>query len=374
MTRLPRVEIVIGVHNDRRPIERAVASALRTQASVLVTVVSHNHPAELVRDRLAPLADERVRILELHDRVRSPGSAYNYGLNVAVGEFVGVLGSDDELATDALDQWLALADRVKADVVVAPVWRVGGGAVPAPRVRVGRTTNLDGERDRLFERTAPLGIWRRERFGELRFLEGVPRGVDQLFGLHLWFSGASIAFDPHSAPYVEHNDQRDRVTMQAGPLLDDFGYLEALKDDATLHGMGAPGRRAIIAKILRSHVLGAVSSRIATDSLGEDERDSLARVVQTLLEVEPGALGILARRDVHSLRLALDPSVGIVELRAAVARRASYRSLDAVLAQDWWLSLSRQAPLRSLTAGYLVARTVRRSYNGMGALPAADLG
>lgn len=355
----PDAEVIIGVHSETRPVERAVASVLANEAALLITVIAHNIAPDVVLRRLGPLADDaRVRVLELADGVRSPANAFNFGLDNAAGRYVGLLGSDDELAPGALDAWLRLAAEHDADVVIAPILRIESGAVPSPRTRPGRVARLDGDRDRLFERTAPLGLWRAERFDSLRFTEGLPRGVDQAFGLHLWFGGAQVVFDPASPAYLEHDDQADRVTRSPGAADADFAFLDAVEADPVFSRMPAAARRAVAAKILRVHVIAAIAVRTAAGGLDEIDRRSLERVWARLCGWSSGVNGILAIRDMRVLRTALRPDASPAAARDALGKRARYLTPGALLTANPLRLLHRHAPFRSLLAGRRTARAV----------------
>lgn len=361
-TSATRVDVIIGVHNTSRPVERAVASALRNRVAVRVMVVAHNTDPNAVRRRLGALAnDPRVVVLDLHDGIRSPANSYNHALDSAIADFVSVVGSDDELAPGALDAWVGLADRVHAEVVMAPILRVGGGPVPSPRVRPGRTDKLDGDRDRLFERTAPLGLVGRARFGGLRFTEGLPRGIDQAYGLHLWFSGARIAFDPTTPPYLEHDDQRDRVTKVGGPAIDDLRYFDAIEADPVFQTIPSGARRAVAAKIVRVHVISSIATHLGESGLTEEDRRDLAHVVDRLRGWAPRLDQLLSRRDHRALATGLRPGASGDEIRAAIGDRRSYLSPAALVPRNPLLTLHRHAPFRSLVAARFVARAIDRS-------------
>ncbi|GGD72156.1 glycosyltransferase family 2 protein [Microbacterium murale] len=352
-------EIIIGVHNSTRPVDRAVSSLLSNQRDIRVTVIAHNIDVELVISRLGTLAvDDRVRVLSLRDGVRSPANAFNFGLERAEAEFVGLLGSDDELAPGALDAWLGLAEQHAADVVIAPIRRIESGAVPSPRVRPYRTHDLDGDRDRLFERSAPLGLWRRTRFESLRFTEGLPRGVDQAFGLHLWFSGASIAFDPGSPPYLEHDDQKDRVTKGGGPAADDLAYLDAIESDSVFSRMSPSAKRAVAAKIIRVHLIGSISTHINDGGLLPSDRATFVAIWERLRRWAPGVNGILAIRDIRILNEAVRPAATEATLRAALGDRSRYLAFEVLVTSNPLRILHRHAPFRSLLSGRGVAQRV----------------
>ncbi len=343
----PVVDVIVAVHNDRRPVERAVASALRNRVAVRVSVVAHNVDPAAITGRLGELStDDRIRVLPLADGVRSPANAYNHGLDNASAEYVAIVGSDDELEPTALDAWVALARRADADAVVAPIVRDGGGGVPTPRVRrsrFGRPADLD--RDRLFERTAPLGLQRLRTTAGLRYAEGLPRGVDQAYGLELW-SGHRVVFDPSSPAYLEHADQNDRITHVFGPLADDFVFLETLRP--ALERVTPAVRRGVVAKILRVHLIPGVRVRAAAGSLTDDDREHAAALLAGLGDLAPGAAGLLPRDhrdDLRAIAAGTDPST---DSRGG-------RSLAGLLPIDLRATLHRHGPLRTQAAGRRVS-------------------
>lgn len=352
---VPRIDVIVGVHTEARPIERVVASALRTTAPVRVTIVAHNTDPDGIRARLGDLAqDARVRVLALADGIRSPANAFNAGLDAAEAEFVSIIGSDDEFAASALDRWLAVADEARGDVLIAPVRRDDGGMGTAPRPRPGRVQGLDGDLDRLFERAAPLGLVRRSRFPDLRLTADVPRGEDQAYTLELWFSGARVVFDPTLPPYLEHGDQRDRITMAPGHASDDFAFLAAMEASTVFPGMAVAGRRAVAAKLLRVHVIGAIATYLAGDSSNESDRTAINAAAERLRNWAPGVEGILARRDRDLIAAFRDGND--VSARALLRTRASHRSAGALIPADPLRMLSRHAPLRSMLAQRRVAK------------------
>lgn len=350
----PRVDVIVAVHNSSRPVERAVASTLRNAVGVRVSVVAHNVQAASIRTRLGSLAaDPRVRVLELADGVRSPANAYNHGLDMSTAEFVSIVGSDDELDAGALDEWLALAERLDADAVIAPIVRDGGGGVPTPRVRrrrIGQIADLD--RDRLFERSAPLGLQRRARVDHLRYSAGLPRGVDQAYGLRLW-NDHRVVFDPRLPAYLEHADQDDRITHVFGALADDFVWIEDLAD--ALERVSPAVRRGVVAKTLRVHLLPGVGVRARAGSLDSEDRAVAAHLLQRFIDLAPSAPGLLPR----SLR---------AEMRAItagevppIADAGGVRRLSDLLPIDLRSTLHRHAPLRSQLAGRGVAVATARA-------------
>lgn len=177
------VDVVIAVHTPERPIERAVASVLENECDVRVLVVVHNTEVDPIRDRLGVLAaDPRVRLLEFNDGVKSPAGPMNYGFDQASAPWVSLVGSDDALEPGALNQWLALAEKHQAGVVIAPIRFNHGAVFSYPPVRpgwlFGRERVCDPVLDRLSYRVAPLGLISREALADYRLETGLATGED----------------------------------------------------------------------------------------------------------------------------------------------------------------------------------------------------
>lgn len=351
----PQVDVVIAVHTSTRPIARAAASALRNDAAVRVTVVAHNIDASVIRSNLGDLADDpRVRLLHLHDGIPSPAGPMNLGFAHATGEFVSLLGSDDEFEVGALDAWLDIASREGADVVIAPINDLGRTPDPYPPIRRGRTSGLDPDRDRLAYRSAPLGLVSRARFGHLRFAEGLGSGEDLPFVTSLWFTGAAISFHPTSPGYLGHIDEPDRVTAEPRPLADDFLFLDFIERGDAFPRMRRRERVALVVKILRIHVFDAIAARVTDDGFPEDQRRALSTVLRKLRGWAPGATALLAWSDSRALKAALQRSAPAALIRERLDARWRYGSPATLIASNPLLTLHRHAPFRTLSAGIRV--------------------
>lgn len=353
----PVVDVVIPVHDPVRPIERAVASVLdHTDTDVRVTVVAHELDPAAVRQRLGRDEDARLRVLGHADGRRSPSGPFNAGLDAADGEYTSVMGSDDTLQPHAIDSWVALAARTKSEVVIARLRHAGGRAVPTPPTRALRSTRLDGVRDRLAYRSAPLGLVSRRRFGELRFATDVPTGEDIPYVTAVWFSGAQIAYDRWGPAYLIHDDGGSRVTFAGRPLAEEFRWWSALAGDPWFLSLPDASRRAIVTKLIRIQLFGAIHYRPDAASWTTAERTELAAIAAQLLEHGAGAERALSRRDRALLDAALDATVPAERLLAASAARRRFGNPASLLPRELRAMLAREAPLRYAAATTLQLR------------------
>lgn len=352
----PDVDLTIAVHSTARPIERAVRSVLdATDAHVRVTVAVHEIDQRLIEDKLA-WPDERVRFLQVRDGMRSPTGPFNAGLAAAEAPWVGIMGSDDTLEPHAIDSWLALAERSGADVVMPRVRFVEGGVVPTPPTRPWRTTRLDGVRDRLSYRSAPLGIFSGVRFGDLRLPVGVPSGEDIPFVTALWFSGAGIAYDRRGPAYLIHDDAGDRTSKASRPVVEEFTWLRVLLEDAAYRRLTSAQRAAVTVKCLRINLFGSVLSRSDPADWRETDRADLAEMAGRLIAEGGGIHEVLSRSDRALLDAIGDPAVPTAHLIELAHARRRFTSPNALLPRRLSRAFHREAPLRMSAATALQLR------------------
>lgn len=349
--------MVVPVHSRTRPIARAAGSVLDgTNAPVRVTVVAHNIDPAVIRDNLGSyIMDPRLRLLELQDGIPSPAGPMNFGLDHATAPFVSLLGSDDEFEAGLIDSWLALQRESGADVVLAKIQEIQGIIDPYPPVRMGRRTRgLHPRKDRLSYRSSPLGLVSRSRFPELRFSAGLGSGEDLIYTLTLWFTSKEIAYDLLGPRYIGHGDATDRVTRTSRPLMEDFAYLDELEALPWFADSSRADRIAIAVKLIRIHLFDALAARL--DLWEEDEtfRADFASLTRRLEALGPGALALLSIADQAVVEALRSSSTSRAQVERLLARRSSYRSARALLTRNPFLALHRQAPLRTLGAGFRV--------------------
>lgn len=349
----PLVDLTIPVHSTARPIARAVASVVdHTDSPIRVTVVAHNIDPALIEQRLGAYAHHpRVRILALSDGIPSPAGPMNYGLSHAEAEFVGVMGSDDELAPGAVDSWLSLARETRADAILARI-EIGPRMDPYPPVRNGRRTkSLSARKDRLSYRSAPLGLIDRRRFGYLRFTEGLPSGEDLAYSAELWFTAQRTAYDRKGPAYVVHSDAEDRVTFTPRSVAEDFAFLDAITSGEWFARLGAADRSALMIKVIRVHFFDAVLLRLTAPGGLEVHGADLASIVERAETIAPGVLGLLARVDHRVIEELRSANIDADRIRHLLDARWHYLSFGALMTRNPFLVLHRQSPLRTLWAG-----------------------
>jgi hypothetical protein len=345
---VPLVDVVVAVHDPRRRVDRAVSSALDVATTpVRVTVVAHGLRASELDDPLGRSAtDERVRVIELDDGIRSPAGPFNRGMAGAEAEFVAIMGSDDYLAPGALDAWVSHATTHRTDYLIAPLEDQSGAVWRDPLTRPGRTRRLDPAKDRLDYRAAPLGLVRRTYLEEvgIRLTEGLATGEDIELGLALLHRGGRVDHDPSLPPYVIGQDADARITFASRTFTDEMQALDHLGSTAWPLELSSAHRRAMAIKLWRLNVLPAVLLRSEGADWSEEDLLSLARVARWLRRLSEGAERSLSRAE-HKI-VAVSGSADRDALLDAIAAVRAATPADRAFAADLRYTLARDALLR----------------------------
>lgn len=305
-------QIVIPVHDLTRPVSRAVKSVLDDEYSGVV-VVGHNlDPADL---DLPP--DDRIVTVQANGHAGKPGFPFDTGIAAASADWLGIMGSDDWFQPGALKRMRDHLARDRADVVIAPLSYQGGGRSAGPLTP--RQTNLRAAKDRLFYRTAPLGLIRSDILQDpfFAFTERYFSGEDLRASVRLWTSGLSVSFFRGDPGYVVGADAKQRTTLVRRPLADQGAAWLAIWDDPHVSSLAAAERHSLAVKIARVHVLGAMNARSEKADWTDEDFEWLAGLMR---------------------RLANEDSRVLAPFRAATAR-----TLSALLAGDQDEALRNQA-------------------------------
>lgn len=346
----PDVDVVIAVHDARRRIDRAVRSVLSSDSVSRVIVICHGIAAREI-DAALVIDDPRVELTHFQDGIRSPAGPFNRGIELATGRYLAIVGSDDELTPGAIDAWRRTAERDMSDVVMAPLRHAAGGRVPTPPTWRGR--RLQGARDRLAYRTAPLGLVARDLVGGLRFTEGLATGEDLAFSARLWFGDARVSRHRGAGEYLIH-DGDDRVTFTFRPLSEELRAVELLIRDPWARRLSSTDRTAVAAKLWRVNVFGAVHYRAG--SWTSPDRLWLADLVRELHDYAPPAFHRLSRADAALAAALRDTAVPDSDVDALSRQRRRFVSAGALVPVRTALLLAREAPLRFSAATWWASR------------------
>ena len=321
MTRAPEVQIVIPVHDPTRQIRRAVESVLQCRSAAAIVVAHGIDSAKLD----LPL-NERVTVVRVDEGVGYPGIAFNAGLKAGTAPWVGVMGSDDWFQDGALEALITRAESTGSDGVLVPLSAPGASQNVLKPVTL-RAQELDPVRDRLFYRTAPLGIFRKEILQSPRYLfaEDTVAGVDQINGIRLWTDGLKISYFRNDPAYVVGDDARTRVTLARRSVSEQAAAWKNVWQDPEVRALPLTVRNALGEKMIRVHVFDWIKRHRDAKTWQPGDLDWLAGLVELILESAPAATLALSSSENAVITSLLERDLGGMQAAFVADQGARFR-------------------------------------------------
>lgn len=122
----PKISVIVPVYNTEKYLKRCIASIInQTLDEIEIIIVDDGSKAEcaLLCDKLSA-TDSRIKVI--HKKNAGPGFARNSGLEVAEGEYVGFVDSDDYIEAQMYETLYSAAMKYNADLAVSGLCFVGG--------------------------------------------------------------------------------------------------------------------------------------------------------------------------------------------------------------------------------------------------------
>lgn len=301
------VDIIVPVHNTRRPIERAVSSILASRSSKIgVLVVCHNVSRFDILKNLKHLTqDTRLRVIEYWDGKSSAAGPRNYAIDYSDADYLGFLDSDDEYEPDALDTWVSELSG-NPDLLIGQLSSDGVGRIAAPCPRGGVFDGLNAVRDLLNYRTAPVGVLARRSLvasvESPKYREGFRVGEDIALGAFLWNYATHIAYSRSATGYRIRADGDDRVTGEGLSVEEILSPIRDVVSHPSIRALSRRKRQALGVKLLRHQVIEFIKGRLTAGLLDHQIPAAVAYTVRELLSFAPGSKGFFDFCDARLIR------------------------------------------------------------------------
>lgn len=184
-----KISIVVPVYNSEEYLDRCLHSILDQDFSsyeVILVDDGSTDASSLICDRYS---STDPRFITLHQPNKGVSAARNAGINMAQGEYVMFLDSDDALLPYALD---AMVDSLSGEDIVVGGYGTFINGVPSKEVKPHATESYKGnDYPRFFQENllpncelldAPWAkLFRVKAIGKLRFNEDMSYAEDKLF-------------------------------------------------------------------------------------------------------------------------------------------------------------------------------------------------
>lgn len=176
---MAKISVIIPVYKVEQYLHRCLESVLaQTYADLEVILVDDGSP-----DSCGAICDEYAqkdsRITVIHQENRGLSGARNAGLDIASGEYISFVDSDDAVAPRFLQVLSEMLEREGAQIAECGRVDVYDDSLPQPKQNACETEGFDAEtafalllQNRKFHQTVWNKLYVRDVIGSLRFPEG----------------------------------------------------------------------------------------------------------------------------------------------------------------------------------------------------------
>lgn len=175
---MPRLSVIVPVYKVEKYIHKCVESILnQTFTDFELILVDDGSPDDCGRicDEYAK-KDSRVRVI--HKENGGQSSARNIGLDVAKGEIIGFVDSDDDIEVNMYKNLIDYMDKERLDIAFGDVYLVRGDRIRKQSMYSGNKVlnKKEGLNDNLIckiDNAVWNKIYKKSIFDNLRFKEGI---------------------------------------------------------------------------------------------------------------------------------------------------------------------------------------------------------
>lgn len=193
-----KISVIVPVYNVEKYLNKCVDSILNSSYKkleiILVDDGSVDHSGSLCDD----LATKDRRIIVLHKKNGGLSSARNAGLEVATGEYVSFIDSDDYIDANMFEIMLKKGLEEQADIIQCGVYRVDESGKLSTTIRVEDWSSKSEKilEDFFISQKIPVMVcnklFRRSLIQDKRFVEG-KNNEDNMFMIDVLPNAKSIA-------------------------------------------------------------------------------------------------------------------------------------------------------------------------------------
>lgn len=241
---LIKVSLIIPAYNAESYLRYSLGSACKQTFNALEIIVVNDGSTDKTKDIIDEYADADSRVKAIHlDNNVGLSSARNIGLDVAKGNYIMFLDSDDQVTSDIVQYLYDAAERTRADIAISRFKKVDQLAddvepicdqyTSEARLFTGYdasyeflTSDIDSQ-NRPFCSRVMFKLYRRELIGELRFKAGKAH-EDEFFTYKLYRKAARIYYSPIQRYFYLLRD--DSLSRKKQKEKDYWDALEALEE------------------------------------------------------------------------------------------------------------------------------------------------
>lgn len=172
------VSVIVPVYNVEKYLKKCVTSIMENSFKNLEIILIDDGSTDNSGQLCNELANMDSRIKVIHKTNGGLSSARNAGLDIARGDYISFVDSDDYIDKDMLSKMLDKAIEYDADIVQCGIFRVNEKGEKSTTFQI-EDWNYHGEEilEKFFKKqTIPVMVWnklfRRSLIGECRMMDG----------------------------------------------------------------------------------------------------------------------------------------------------------------------------------------------------------
>ena len=204
---LPIISIIIPVYNAEKELKKCVESILRQTQKNIEIILIDDGSADASLSICQKYAEGDCRVKVVHQKNAGVSAARNAGIEVANGQYIGFVDSDDWIAPEMYERLLSEAERTGSDVVMCDATTVYDDG----RTQADTITQLSG--NRILEKSdftpslllemagsACRCIYKNDRYSDkqrkypLAFPLGVKFSEDRIFNLYAFGQSNKVCY------------------------------------------------------------------------------------------------------------------------------------------------------------------------------------
>lgn len=161
MVIIPKVSVVMPVYNSDKYLSRSIGSFInQTEKDIeLICIDDYSTDNSVKEIKKYMLQDKRIKLLQ-NKKNEGPGKSRNRGIDMARGEYIYFLDSDDWLEPGALEKIYSQSLEGKAEVIfVRPFLHFSGKRIKDPRVIKEVHPSMENLFENTLRREIPWAPW-----------------------------------------------------------------------------------------------------------------------------------------------------------------------------------------------------------------------
>lgn len=232
---MKRISVIIPAYNAEKYIERCLKSVANQTYGNLQIIVINDGSADRTGMLADAFAETDERVMVIHQDNAGVSAARNRGMEIANGDHIGFVDSDDELYPEMYATLVEDIERYNADIshcgfeLITPNGKKLFYGTEKVMVQTAAEALVSMVNDHLFEPSACIKLYKRNVVEDIRFNQEIKFNEDLLFNVEAFRKAGKIVFhdvimysymhNTCSASQSSPNDQILRHVIAAAGLV-----------------------------------------------------------------------------------------------------------------------------------------------------------